>query len=1209
MPCAIVADLVRLGGIWQQQGRAAHQGERLHLHQGRCHGLASPHHRGLLQELRAASAGGHLQPPNAERLGHAETAPCISLRHWQGPRLSTARSSAYQGHEWTSLPSADEPCLPGALPRGLALPPSPPPSPPTSLFVRVPFAAPIATVTADAPPTVNVLTTAAAAAATITATTTAATNPSNPSAAAEIRELKRKLNLAQQETAAAKQKLREKEVAEQRGRRRDPVAAENAELRLKLEELEHERQELLRAKRWGVGMAGVKQEAEDVKAKLVKVQAEQAAAKAGQAHARSRVDNLRNTLKAATSTERDAVESVKKELNQLRKELRETTAAAEVKYNNLVRERDSAMQVALQERDKAVGEVRRLLDVAVRERDALVRERDAAVQERDAAVRERDEFESALQQAQNGVAQLQMELKLAADELRVATRKKCGRKAGHAGRALLEKRWDEMTPTARRMAMLRHTHDIANHLELAAADWEPHAFAAALNWLDLLPDLLETRPFVKVRMDFAQDMLNILDAEWSVELALYLKTELSLSNRNYDKARLSTCKVYIPGKGRAARKLYTDPLTCQTLKFPQPLKSRHAWFSQWRSYVAKHELTCDSDGKVAERSYTDLLTLMLEREFTLDTIVTTTTASQPWRPAFHIDATSTSSRRSFTHAGITLGALYKDRSHVQSELKLMTLSVGQVKDNAPGLRLMLGDGVGKGIGAEIVQLQVESVIAIDVFIDGEEWCLVQHCQPVGCVDLAAARGLRVCRGKEACLCGCHGAAMLQAYPGDGLLPAIPAGDSIAVWEEALSTLRSFCSYATDLMSYGSLRAAGHVPPDDWDFTTGAWRCCHCGDEVWYSVEEYKKAVQRLAALAARAADDEEAAKKELSQLLSTHAKTHIGATYLSAPVIRVGTDFLIVDGMHCLQLNVAKTAWKYSIGDRMEEHHRIRVAKYLDAINCPLDIRAKGQRNPEQKWFSASSFDQFVCGKQASEASQSPGLATNIWAIIERIYDQPPAQSAASPPPTAAQAPAPSRPAPSRSRRKRAAPEAGFGQIDSAEQEPGCGEHLVLHGLGGRESILSAQEEELKEFVRTRFGNRGSEVLDTMRLWEAYAELHAAWRDPWTDDSKATRAKRALRFLRAAIAFTKELNKVSNFKHKSWYVHVIVFVVPQQIAKHGDTWVYSTMAIESRGARLKRYGRSTVSWRKAVNGWSSFDYTNRASGAKVQRTQRYMSSA
>ena len=86
----------------------------------------------------------------------------------------------------------------------------------------------------------------------------------------------------------------------------------------------------------------------------------------------------------------------------------------------------------------------------------------------------------------------------------------------------------------------------------------------------------------------------------------------------------------------------------------------------------------------------------------------------------------------------------------------------------------------------------------------------------------------------------------------------------------------------------------------------------------------------------------------------------------------------------------------------------------------------------------------------------------------------------------------------------------------------------------------------------------------------------------WTADDEAYRAKRALRFLRAAIAFAEALNLVSNYKHKSWYVHLLVFVdvVPQQIAAHGNTWRFSTAPIESRGARLKRLGRRVVSWRK-----------------------------
>ena len=42
---------------------------------------------------------------------------------------------------------------------------------------------------------------------------------------------------------------------------------------------------------------------------------------------------------------------------------------------------------------------------------------------------------------------------------------------------------------------------------------------------------------------------------------------------------------------------------------------------------------------------------------------------------------------------------------------------------------------------------------------------------------------------------------------------------------------------------------------------------------------------------------------------------------------------------------------------------------------------------------------------------------------------------------------------------------------------------------------------------------------------------------------------------------------------------------------------------------MKRIGRTTVCWRKAVNGWTSYDYTDHRTGAKKQRTQRYSSSA
>eukprot|EP00965_Chrysotila_dentata_P036566 1217039-Pleurochrysis_carterae.AAC.1 len=96
--------------------------------------------------------------------------------------------------------------------------------------------------------------------------------------------------------------------------------------------------------------------------------------------------------------------------------------------------------------------------------------------------------------------------------------------------------------------------------------------------------------------------------------------------------------------------------------------------------------------------------------------------------------------------------------------------------------------------------------------------------------------------------------------------------------------------------------------------------------------------------------------------------------------------------------------------------------------------------------------------------------------------------------------------------------------------------------------------------------------------------------------------------LHAACRLARQLNKISNFKHKSWYVHMVVFIVPQQIMEHGDMWRSSTAAIESRGARLKRIGRATVSWRGAVNGWCA---QKQSKGVKVQKLmgRSYSSSA
>eukprot|EP00965_Chrysotila_dentata_P096288 3181945-Pleurochrysis_carterae.AAC.1 len=62
-------------------------------------------------------------------------------------------------------------------------------------------------------------------------------------------------------------------------------------------------------------------------------------------------------------------------------------------------------------------------------------------------------------------------------------------------------------------------------------------------------------------MEFGRHLAELLQAEWGIDLALYLKTDLQLSDRNYAKARLALCKVYTESAGWRNRVWYKDSLT------------------------------------------------------------------------------------------------------------------------------------------------------------------------------------------------------------------------------------------------------------------------------------------------------------------------------------------------------------------------------------------------------------------------------------------------------------------------------------------------------------------------------------------------------------------------------------------------------------------------------------------------------------------------
>eukprot|EP00965_Chrysotila_dentata_P063575 2106370-Pleurochrysis_carterae.AAC.3 len=115
----------------------------------------------------------------------------------------------------------------------------------------------------------------------------------------------------------------------------------------------------------------------------------------------------------------------------------------------------------------------------------------------------------------------------------------------------------------------------------------------------------------------------------------------------------------------------------------------------------------------------------------------------------------------------------------------------------------------------------------------------------------------------------------------------------------------------------------------------------------------------------------------------------------------------------------------------MDEKARERATAYTESIGCYLDLRAKGQRNPDNKFMTGATVDNYVMGRLRDPKSKSPGLAANTLAMCELVYTTSrhksnTASAPASAPARQQQAAAQSQQRSCGSRRRRAAPSTGF---------------------------------------------------------------------------------------------------------------------------------------------------------------------------------------
>eukprot|EP00965_Chrysotila_dentata_P216842 6189603-Pleurochrysis_carterae.AAC.2 len=189
-------------------------------------------------------------------------------------------------------------------------------------------------------------------------------------------------------------------------------------------------------------------------------------------------------------------------------------------------------------------------------------------------------------------------------------------------------------------------------------------------------------------------------------------------------------------------------------------------------------------------------------------------------------------------------------------------------------------------------------------------------------------------------------------------------------------------------------------------------------------------------------------------------------------------------------------------------------------------MRAKGQRNPENKFMTGATVDDYVMGRLRDPKSKSPGLAANTLAMCELVYRSSKGQRPnmdASTETSTHPAAATVRRQTCGSRKRRVAPVMGFrasGDVDEAVAEDGSAKPEVelaeLMELEGSDELTDSAA--MHSLLKDSFGERAADVLSVLKLWESFGKLYSAACAAWENDTTEYRAKRAVAFLRAGTA-------------------------------------------------------------------------------------------
>ena len=475
--------------------------------------------------------------------------------------------------------------------------------------------------------------------------------------------------------------------------------------------------------------------------------------------------------------------------------------------------------------------------------------------------------------------------------------------------------------------------------------------AAALGADGMRMLVTETPQGNQILMEFAEELKEELEFEWDAALAVDLKLNVDLTDDQLDEMRKAFALVWSQEKGRYVQRVWwRNPFTGKEIAFPAPIVSRYKWKPEFSQLCKKHKIEAHENGKVAERSCTETLKLLLERNLHLADPAVGRSADRPLTPVTTWDAVSWQHRK-VTHGGWKF-ANYKSGIATQSEWKVVTAGVGKCDDHWGGQSLLI-----PRFAKEFNAIKRAKTFHLD-------GVGLLHVDPGMCNDLAFTREAGGKRSGAATHCECDGPTEVRRKALHDP-PDIRGDESV---EEIDKILAKRCTPITWRRSF----MYGHAVPWDHDWSKGGVRCDadSCKKIIFSKPEDEAAEIKRLLELRELAVTDKDAAKK-LEKELKTHAESH--KHHVKGRGCRFEVDALdnILDILHAESLNLAKTGFKYSWLDGILDDQREELAALSIEGGWACDFRKKakdgGQREADKKWMKASQVNVFFDGKSGAK--------------------------------------------------------------------------------------------------------------------------------------------------------------------------------------------------------------------------------------------------